>query len=90
MNVRINMNYQGRVQGVGFRWKVSQIAKSFPCTGYVKNLPDGSVELLVEGEKYEVQRMVETINQEMKGFWHDKTMDEREGDSHFGDFGIEH
>ena len=90
MNIRISMNYRGRVQGVGFRWKVSQIAKSFPCTGYVKNLPDGSVELLVEGEKYEVQRMVETINLEMKRFWNDKMMDEREGGSHFEDFSIQH
>lgn len=89
MNVRISMNYRGRVQGVGFRWRVSQIAKSFPCTGYVKNLPDGSVELLVEGEKDEAQRMIETINLEMKGFWYDKKMDEREGSSHFEDFGIE-
>jgi acylphosphatase len=90
MNVRISLNYRGRVQGVGFRWRVSQIAKSFPCTGYVKNLPDGSVELLIEGEKYEGQRMVQTVNLEMKGFWYDKTMDEREDDSHFVDFGIEH
>ena len=89
MNVRISLNYRGRVQGVGFRWRVSQIAKSFSCTGYVKNLPDGSVELLIEGEKYEVQRMVQTINLEMKGFGYDKTIDEREGNSHFGDFGIE-
>ena len=89
MNVRISMNYRGRVQGVGFRWRVSQIAKSFPCTGYVKNLPDGSVELLVEGEKDEAQRMVETINLEMKEFWYDKRIDEREGNPHFGVFGIE-
>ena len=41
-------------------------------------------------EKYEAQRMVQTINLEMKGFWYDKRMDEREGDSHFVDFGIEH
>ena len=89
MNVRISMNYRGRVQGVGFRWRVSQIAKSFPCTGYVKNLPDGSVELLVEGEKDEAQGMVEGINLAMKGFWYDKTIDQREGNSHFGVFGIE-
>jgi len=90
MNVRISLKYRGRVQDVGFRWRVSQIAKSFPCTGYVKNLPDGSVELLIEGEKYEAQRMVQTINLEMKGFWYEKTMDEREVDSQFVDFGIEH
>ena len=41
-------HFQGRVQGVGFRWRVMQVAKLFPCTGYVKNLMDGSVELLVE------------------------------------------
>lgn len=37
--------YSGRVQGVGFRYTVKQIASGFDITGWVKNLPDGRVEL---------------------------------------------
>ena len=38
--------YEGRVQGVGFRYTVKQIAAGFEISGWVKNLPDGRVELL--------------------------------------------
>ncbi len=41
--------FHGRVQGVGFRFTTASIAKRHPVVGYVKNLPDGSVELVAEG-----------------------------------------
>ncbi len=37
--------YSGRVQGVGFRYTVKQIASGYEVTGFVRNLPDGRVEL---------------------------------------------
>ena len=39
----------GRVQGVGFRYTTSRIAKHYPIIGYVKNISDGSVEIVVCG-----------------------------------------
>lgn len=41
--------FTGRVQGVGFRYTVQSIAKRHPVKGYVKNLADGSVELVMQG-----------------------------------------
>jgi acylphosphatase len=40
------VHYEGRVQGVGFRYTVKNIARGFDVTGTVRNLPDGRVELL--------------------------------------------
>jgi acylphosphatase len=41
--------YRGRVQGVGFRYTARGIAQRFDVSGYVKNLPDGTVEIVVDG-----------------------------------------
>jgi len=41
--------FTGRVQGVGFRYTVRSLAKRHPITGYVKNLADGTVELILQG-----------------------------------------
>ena len=46
----------GRVQGVGFRYFVLDAAESEGLSGWVKNLPDGSVEVLAEGEREAVER----------------------------------
>lgn len=53
--------YEGRVQGVGFRWTVKSLAKGFDVSGAVKNLPDGRVHLLAQGELEEVTDFLDTI-----------------------------
>jgi acylphosphatase len=47
----------GRVQGVGFRWFVQELAAIEGVTGWVRNRPDGSVELVVQGDAESVQRI---------------------------------
>lgn len=55
------VHYSGRVQGVGFRATAVEIAKGFPVTGWVKNLADGRVQLLVEGNEEPVKNFLEAI-----------------------------
>jgi acylphosphatase len=47
--------YSGRVQGVGFRYAARSVALGFEVTGTVRNLPDGRVELVAEGETAELE-----------------------------------
>jgi acylphosphatase len=51
----------GRVQGVGFRYFVDDVAQREGVHGYVRNLPDGRVEALVEGDMTTVGRVETTL-----------------------------
>jgi acylphosphatase len=53
--------YEGRVQGVGFRYATRQIAMGFDVTGWVRNLPDERVEMLTAGEEEEVEAFLKAI-----------------------------
>jgi len=55
--------YEGNVQGVGFRWTVRHTATGFDVTGWVRNLPDGRVELQVNGEENETRAFLDRIAQ---------------------------
>lgn len=56
--------FEGRVQGVGFRYTVKDLARGFDVCGWVKNLPEGSVELQVAGEADEVADFIREITDE--------------------------
>ena len=64
----IHVFYEGKVQGVGFRYCVRQIACGFEVTGWVRNLPDGRVELQACGDADELRQFLESIREsEVKG-----------------------
>ena len=54
--------YTGKVQGVGFRYSVKQLAASYEVAGWVRNLVDGRVELQVSGEAAEIEAFLESIS----------------------------
>lgn len=57
----LRVHYEGRVQGVGFRYTVKNLALEFEVSGTVANLPDGRVELLASGDADEVDAFLEAI-----------------------------
>jgi zinc protease len=59
--------YTGQVQGVGFRATAADIARSYPVTGWVKNLADGRVQLMAEGPEDQVDSFLEAIRRKWKG-----------------------
>ena len=61
--------YEGRVQGVGFRFGVRQIAEGFAVAGHAANLPDGRVEVFLQGDREEVEEMEKEIGRShLEGF----------------------
>ena len=59
--ISLQVFYEGNVQGVGFRWTIQNIAKGFDVIGWVRNLPDGRVEMQVAGAESEVFAFVDSV-----------------------------
>jgi acylphosphatase len=57
--------YDGRVQGVGFRYTARRLAGGFPVSGYVRNLADGRVELVAEGDASAVSSFLDAVAREL-------------------------
>ncbi len=65
--IRRTVHFSGRVQGVGFRYTTQAAASSFDVAGFVRNLRDGRVELVVEGSRAEVDRLQAAVERAMGG-----------------------
>ena len=61
MNQRITVRYEGRVQGVGFRFTVVNLAQALDVTGWVKNEFDGSVSMVAEGAEDQLMALLQAV-----------------------------
>ena len=57
----VRLLVSGRVQGVGFRWFVARQAKAFGISGWVRNLPDGRVEIAACGPKSKLMQFESAV-----------------------------
>ncbi len=87
---RTRVFFGGRVQGVGFRATARRLARSFGVTGFVRNLPDGRVELLAEGDGEAVAGLLAAIDRALPGKIHGREADdEPPGSPPYPDFRID-
>ncbi|HBI44442.1 MAG TPA: acylphosphatase [Planctomycetales bacterium] len=59
--------YEGRVQGVGFRFTAIELAAGYPIAGHVRNLTTGDVELVAEGAADQVDGFLAAVAERMVG-----------------------
>jgi len=80
--------FKGRVQGVGFRYTVMDIARTYPVKGFVRNLITGDVEVKVEGEKKIIEDFIKSIEKEMKRYIRKSEIDWGEYSGEFSKFEV--
>jgi acylphosphatase len=87
---RREVYYSGRVQGVGFRYTTQYLAAGFQVGGFVRNLPDGRVELVVEGPPHEIEGLLRQIDQNLGRHVRDVRMVRTAASGQFSRFEIRH
>lgn len=89
MKRQVHVFYSGRVQGVGFRITAEEVASALSVLGWVRNLPDGRVELVAEAEEQTLERLIEMIRTgPMKNFIHQVDVSWSPASETLGDFRI--
>ncbi len=81
---RYTIHFAGHVQGVGFRYTVRNVAMGFPVAGFVRNLSDGRVQVVAEGEDAVLKAFVEGILEAMRGYIDDHKIEQGEATGEFG------
>lgn len=82
------IHFSGHVQGVGFRATTRAVARGLAVAGYVKNLPDGRVELVAEGPQAELDRLERLVRERLGPHIDEATRDIRPATGQFHAFEI--
>jgi acylphosphatase len=88
MKKQLHIYYSGRVQGIGFRYTVSDFAGSLKVYGWVKNLSDGRVEVLAEAEEAVLGSFLEQINQHFSRYIKEANTEWLPASGEFRDFQV--
>jgi len=86
--IRAHVYYSGMVQGVGFRFTTQRYAQALKLTGWVKNLPDGRVEILAQGDRKKIESLFKNLDNHFGGYIKDCNVDYQPVPNEIKDFKI--
>jgi acylphosphatase len=85
---RAHAVFSGNVQGVGFRFTAERLASREGVTGFVRNLPDGRVEIVCEAARDQLESFINGIKEEMYGYISDSQVEWENRRGEFSSFEI--
>ena len=74
---------KGKVQGVGFRYTAVELATRLNLSGFVKNIPDGRVELLIQGEPLRIENFLNELGSRFNCEFHKEEVKDKDVYTHF-------
>jgi len=80
--------FTGRVQGVGFRFTSYHLANRHKLNGFVRNLPDGTVEMVVQGQSDDIDGCIKDLQDSFAGYIRDTQVEEIPSEAKYTDFKI--
>ncbi|MHC5060676.1 MAG: acylphosphatase [Planctomycetota bacterium] len=81
--------FSGKVQGVGFRYTARQIASRYELTGFVRNLPDRTVEMFVQGNANDLAHCLRDINESFAPYIRDTKTEAASPNPRYVEFSID-
>ena len=87
-NIARLITFSGRVQGVGFRFTAQRIALRYELKGFVRNLPNGNVEMLAQGPAEDISNCLRDISETFKAGLRDTKIIEITPNPKYTDFKI--
>ncbi|MFA5200143.1 MAG: acylphosphatase [Candidatus Omnitrophota bacterium] len=88
MEKQLHIFYSGKVQGIGFRYAVLEIAIQEKVSGWVKNLKDSRVEVIIEGSQASLDNFLEKVSSKFSNYIEDTAIEELPAGLRFQDFKI--
>lgn len=80
--------FSGYVQGIGFRFTTHRIANRYGLTGFVRNLPDGNVEMLAQGKADDIDNCIRDIEETFTGYIREKKIEQISANPQYKEFRI--
>ena len=91
MQKRLTAYFSGTVQGVGFRYTAEHLSRKFEVMGFVRNLPDGRVEMVAEGEETILKDFLKAVRESsLSGYIREVEVDWGAAAGSFTRFGVKY